>query len=176
MEGPIDEHICALFQYTPFAPDGLFASTDFCKLQQQTINKSVPCKPSWQKKKKMKCTYIRWKGGQFWNILLQLASLQEGLLLRSQLFQMVCEQSQFYLLCTQLFPFWIRLLPEMHLIKIHFISKIIIGSSHIIIVTKICIYWDTFTQSMQFYPSVGTGLSPAMVIRVHYFLYFWSIW
>lgn len=29
-EGPIDEHIWALFQYTPFALDGLFVSTDFC--------------------------------------------------------------------------------------------------------------------------------------------------
>lgn len=31
MDGPIDEHMCALFQYTPLAPDGLFASTDFYK-------------------------------------------------------------------------------------------------------------------------------------------------
>lgn len=30
MDGPIDEHMCALFQYTPFAPFGLFVSTDFC--------------------------------------------------------------------------------------------------------------------------------------------------
>jgi hypothetical protein len=37
MEGPIDEHICALFQYTPFAPDGLFASADFCTLRWHVI-------------------------------------------------------------------------------------------------------------------------------------------
>lgn len=32
MEGPIDEQMCALFQYTPLAPFGLFASIDFCQI------------------------------------------------------------------------------------------------------------------------------------------------
>lgn len=32
-DGPIDEHIWALFQYTPLAPEGLFVSTDFCTQQ-----------------------------------------------------------------------------------------------------------------------------------------------
>lgn len=30
IEGPIAD-MCALLQYTPLTPDGLFASTDFCK-------------------------------------------------------------------------------------------------------------------------------------------------
>lgn len=34
----MDEHTCALFQYTPFAPDGLFVSIDFCKKQIHTKN------------------------------------------------------------------------------------------------------------------------------------------
>jgi hypothetical protein len=31
IEGPIDEHKYAVFQYIPFAPDGLFLSTERCK-------------------------------------------------------------------------------------------------------------------------------------------------
>lgn len=33
----MDEHTCALFQYTPFAPDGLFASIDFCTKRKKFI-------------------------------------------------------------------------------------------------------------------------------------------
>lgn len=32
IEGPMDEHTCALFQYNTFAPNGLFDSTDCCEL------------------------------------------------------------------------------------------------------------------------------------------------
>ena len=39
------------------------------------------------------------------DILLQKGSSQGGHLQRSQLSQKVCEQSQFYQLCIQLFPF-----------------------------------------------------------------------
>lgn len=37
MEGPIAEQMCALFQYTPLAPEGLLASMDFCKKWWQWI-------------------------------------------------------------------------------------------------------------------------------------------
>lgn len=36
IEGPIDVHICALFQYTPFAPFGLFVSIDFCQIKSKS--------------------------------------------------------------------------------------------------------------------------------------------
>lgn len=38
IDGPIDEHTWALFQYTPLAPDGLFASTDFWKINTIEAN------------------------------------------------------------------------------------------------------------------------------------------
>lgn len=41
-EGPIDEQICALFQYTPLAPEGLFVSTDLC-IYKRTENKVEFC-------------------------------------------------------------------------------------------------------------------------------------
>lgn len=41
IEGPIDEQMCALLQYTPFAPEGLFASIDLCKHEKENKGRAL---------------------------------------------------------------------------------------------------------------------------------------
>jgi len=43
IEGPMDEHMWALFQYTPLAPEGLFASTDFCEIRTLVVTTYTSC-------------------------------------------------------------------------------------------------------------------------------------